>query len=97
MVHGPNERVPVDFRTFRTDRNNGTRWQVAVSHCSLIYLYGSQTSEVAITSNAFVDDPYQSLNVLGYLQGSRVQNAMSCVGHKLTLKGANEDTVGIPI
>jgi hypothetical protein len=34
MAHGPNEKVPVDFRTFRTDRNDGTRcrWR---SHIAL--------------------------------------------------------------
>jgi hypothetical protein len=57
----PNERAPVDFRSFRMDRNNGTRWQVAVSHCSLIHLYGSQAYGLAITSRALVDDPYQGL------------------------------------
>jgi hypothetical protein len=30
MVRGPNERVPVDFRTFRTDRNDDSKWQVEV-------------------------------------------------------------------
>ena len=96
-VRGPNERVPVDFRTFRTDRNDETRWQVAVSHCSLIHLYGSQAFGLAITSKTLVDDPYQGLSVLGFLPGSRAQDALSYLGQKLTLKGVNEDTVGIPI
>jgi hypothetical protein len=95
---GPNEKVPVDFRTFRTDRNDGTRWQVAVSHCSLIHLYGSQAYGLAITSKTLVDDPYQGLSVLGFLPGSRAQDALSYVGQKLSLKGGvNEDTVGITI
>jgi hypothetical protein len=96
-VGGPNERVPVDFRSFCVDRNDGTMWQVAVSHCSLIHLYGSQAYGLAITSRTFVDDPYQGLSVLGYLPGSRVQDALSYVGLKLSLKGVNQDTVGIPI
>jgi hypothetical protein len=96
-VRGPNERVPVDFRSFRVDRNDGTRWQVAVSHCSLIHLYGTQAYGIAITSRFFVDDPYQGLSVLGFLPGSRAQDALSYVGQQLSLKGVNEDTVGIPI
>jgi hypothetical protein len=94
---GANERVPVDFHTFRTDRNDGTRRQVAVSHCSLIHLHGSQAYGLAITSKTFVNDPHQGLSVLGYLPGSRVQDALSYVGQKLSLKGVNQDTVGIPI
>jgi hypothetical protein len=82
---------------FRTARNDDTKRQVAVSHCSLIYLNGSQTFGLAITSNTFVEDPYQNLSVPGYLPGSRVQDALSYVGQKLTLKGVNADTVGIPI
>jgi hypothetical protein len=98
MVRGPNERVPVDYRTFRTDRNDDTKWQVAVSHCSLTYLNGSQTSGLGITSKTFVDDPYQGLGVLGYLPGSQVQDyALSYVGQKLTLKGVDTDTMGVPI
>jgi hypothetical protein len=97
MVNGPNEKVHVDFRTFRTDRNDGTRWQVAVSHCSLIYLFGSQTYGLVITSDTFVEDPYQSLNVLAYLPETEAHDALSYVGQKLSLKGVNEDTVGIPI
>jgi hypothetical protein len=93
-VRGPNERVPVDFSSFRMDRNDGTRWQVAVSHCSLIHLYGSQAYGLAITSRTFVDDPYQGLSVLGFLPGSRVQDALSYVGQMLTLKGINDDTGG---
>jgi hypothetical protein len=52
---------------------------------------------LAITSRTFVDDPYQGLSVLGFLLGSRAQDALSYVGQKLSLKGVNEDTVGIPI
>jgi hypothetical protein len=96
-VRGPNERVPVDFRTFRTDRNDGTRWQVAVSHCLLIHLYGTEAYGLAITSRTFVDGPYQGLSVIGYLPGSRALDALSYVGQKLSLKGMNDDTVGIPI
>jgi hypothetical protein len=58
IARGPNERVPVDFRTSRMDRNDGMRWQVAVSHCSLFPLYGSQTYRLAITSTTFIEDPY---------------------------------------
>jgi hypothetical protein len=79
------------------DRNDDSKWQVAVSHCSLIYLNGSQTYGLAITSKTLVDDPYQGLSVLGFLPGSRAQGALSYVGQKLTLKGENENTVGIPI
>jgi hypothetical protein len=61
IVRGPNEKVPVDFRTFRTDRNDDTRWRVAVSHCSLTHLYGSQAYGLAVMSNIIVDDPYQGL------------------------------------
>jgi hypothetical protein len=79
------------------DRNDGIRWQITVSHCSLIHLYGSQAYGLAITSKTFVDDPYQGLRVLGFLSGSRAQDALSYVGRKLSLKGVNEDTVGILI
>jgi hypothetical protein len=63
----------------------------------LIHLYGSQAYGLAITSRTFVDDPYQGMSVLGFLPGSEVQDALSYVGQKLTLKGVNEDTVEIPI
>jgi hypothetical protein len=96
-ARGPNERVPVDFRTFRTDRNDGTRWQVAVSHCSSIHLYGPQAYGLAITIITFVDDPYQGLSVIGFLPRSRAQDALSYVGKNINFKGVNEDTVGIPI
>jgi hypothetical protein len=75
MVRGPIENVPVDLRTFRTNSNDGTRWEVAV----LIHLYGSQAHGLAITSKTVVDDPYQGLSDLGYLSVSRVQNALSYV------------------
>jgi hypothetical protein len=63
----------------------------------LTHLYGSQTFGLAITISTFVEDPYQNLSVLGYLPGSRSQDALSYVGLKLTLKGVNAETVGIPI
>jgi hypothetical protein len=98
MVRRPNERAPVDFRTFRTDRNDDSKWQVAVSHCSSIHLYGSHTFGVAITSNTLVEDPYQNLYVLvrssrNPLPVSRVQDALSYIGQNLTLKGVNVGTV----
>jgi hypothetical protein len=96
-ARGPNDRVATDFRTFRRDRNDDSKWQVAVSLCSLIYLNGSQTYGLGVTSRTFVDDPYQGLSVLGFLPGSRALDALSYVGQKLTLNGVNEDTVGIPI
>jgi hypothetical protein len=37
------------------------------------------------------------MSVLGYLLGSRVQDALSYIGQKLSLKGVNADTVGIAI
>jgi hypothetical protein len=96
-VRGPNERVPVGFRSFRTDRNDGTRWEFVVSHCSFIHLYGSQAYGLANTSKTFDDDSYQGLSVLGYLPGSRLHDALSYVGQKLTLKEVNAYTVGVPI
>jgi hypothetical protein len=97
MVRGPSERVSVDFRTFRTDRNDDSKWQVVVSHCCLIHLYGSQTLGLAITNNTFAEGPHQNLSVLGYLPGSQEQDAFSYVGQKLTLKRLNANTVGILI
>jgi hypothetical protein len=46
LSRGGSDRVPVDFRTFRTDRDDGegTRWHVAVSHCSLVRLVGAAGS-----------------------------------------------------
>jgi hypothetical protein len=60
LSRGGDDRVPVDFRTFRTDRddNDGTRWQVAVSHCSLIRVAGTAGSYgVGVTSTNLVDNP----------------------------------------
>jgi hypothetical protein len=96
-ARGPNNRVPIDFRTFRMDRNDDSKWQVAVSHCSLIHLNGTQSYGLAITSKTLADDPYQGLSVLGFLPGSSALDALTYVGQNLTLKGVNEDTVGIPI
>jgi hypothetical protein len=61
LSRGGSDRVPVDFRAFRTDREEGegTRWQVAVSHCSLVRLADAASSYgVAVTSTTFVDDPF---------------------------------------
>jgi hypothetical protein len=70
---------------------------VAVLHCLLIHLYGSQAYKLVITTKIFVDDPYKSLSLLGYLPRTRLQDALSYVDQKLILKGVNEDTAGIPI
>jgi hypothetical protein len=87
MVRGANERVPVDFRTFRSDRNDGTTWQVGVSHCALFHIYGSQTYRPTMTRNTFVDKPCHGLNVFKCQHGSGPQDALNYVGQKVTLKG----------
>ena len=100
LSRGGSDRVPVDFRTFRTDREEGegARWQVAVSHCSLVRLVGAASSYgVAVTSTTFVDDPFQQLSVLAYLPGTESAGGAVFAGQKLSLKGVHEDTVGLPL
>jgi hypothetical protein len=55
------DRVPVDFPTFRTDRDdsNTVRWQVAMLHCSPVpFVCAAGSYGVAITNTTSVDDLY---------------------------------------
>jgi hypothetical protein len=96
LSRGGSDHVPVDFRTFRTDRDDseGTRWQVAVSRCSLVRLASSYG--VAVTSTTFVDDPFQQLSILAYLPGTESAGGAVLAGQKLSLKRVHEYTVGVP-
>jgi hypothetical protein len=92
--------VPVDFRTYHTDREEGegTRWKVAVSHCSLVRLAGAASSYgVAVTSTTFVDDPSQPPSVQAYLPGTESAGGAVFAGQKLSLKGVHKYTVGAPL
>jgi hypothetical protein len=89
----------VDFRTVRTDREEGegTWWQVAVSHCSLVRLAGAASCYgVAVSSTTFVDDPFQQPSVLAYLPGTASAGGAVFAGQNLSLKGVHEDTWASP-
>jgi hypothetical protein len=92
--------VPVDFRTLRTDRDDGegTRCQVAVSQCSLARLAGPTGSYgVEVSRTTFIDDPFQHVSVLAYMPGTESAAGAVFAGQKLSLKGVHEDTFGLPL
>jgi hypothetical protein len=91
--------VPVDFRTFGTDRDDGdgARWHVAVSH---YHSSGSPTPPAATAPRSrapfSLTTPTSNLSVFTYLPETEFGGVVFA-GQKLSLKGVHEDTVGLPI